>query len=67
MRARYQTNPRIAALGLLLSLGLILGAQEAESRQAASPDPAAEQGPVVDIEAVGSEPAVEVSLDLLAC
>ena len=67
MRARYQTNPKIAAFGLILSLGLILGAQEAESRPTASLKPAVEHGPVVDVEPAGMEPVVEVSLDLLAC
>lgn len=67
MRVRYQTNPKIAALGLMLSLGLILGAQEAESRPTTPPDPITEQGPVVDVDPVGSEAVVEVSLELLAC
>lgn len=66
MRARYQTNPKIAAFGLILSLGLILGAQEAQRRPAVSVDHAAEQAPLMNIESA-SEHAVDVSLDLLSC
>ncbi|NNM33115.1 MAG: hypothetical protein HKO53_08615 [Gemmatimonadetes bacterium] len=67
MRARYQTNPKIAAFGLILSLALILGAQEAESRPPASVDHPAEQVPAIDVEPAGAEATVEVSLDLLSC
>ena len=67
MRARYQTNPKIAALGLILSLALILGAQEAESRPAVTLDKATEHVPALNIEPAGTEKAVEVSLDLLSC
>lgn len=35
MRVRYQTNPKIALLGILVSLGMIYGAQEAQSVLAA--------------------------------
>ena len=31
MRTRYQTNPKIAVFGMILSLGLIFGAQEVMS------------------------------------
>lgn len=66
MRARYQTNPKIAAFGLILSLGLILGAQEAEKRPAAEVE-AVEHSQVLEVEPASTEVRVEARLDLLAC
>ena len=67
MRIRYQTNPKVALLGLALSLGLIFGAQEFNSALAAHEARA-------DIEAVGDvikiEPVkavVDASLDQRTC
>jgi len=66
MRARYQTNPKVAAFGLILSLGLILGGQQAEKRPAADAN-AVDHGQLFDIEPVSSKADVEAHLDLLAC
>ncbi len=66
MRARYQTNPKVAAFGLILSLGLILGGQEAEKRPVADAD-AVEHGQLLDVEPVIKDAKVQAHLDLLAC
>ena len=56
MRARYQSNPRVAILGMALSLGLIFGSQELAGGWSA-PEPAVE----AEIEAAGSAaPALSV-------
>lgn len=49
MRARYQSNPRVAILGMALSLGLIFGAQEL-----AGVWNGPEQAVEVEVEAAGS-------------
>ena len=67
MRARYQTNPKVAAFGLIVSLGLILGGQEADRRPVEDDAAAVEHSQVLEVESVSTEAGVEARLDLLAC